>query len=179
MSEIIPFIRTGPVPSAGKPMSDGERRSVEVALGRMGRAYPYPLSKLFGALATIVRDYNLEDVSYKDLHPKGYVLSANYPNFGLRWVFRLHEDVRPVEGPLISIDEVRLFMNRESKRYASTEFAGRFAYRFLEMLGEHVRVNYLNAQGCYITVVGQIRHEQFPWGSGPHYHPFQMTLERH
>ncbi len=181
MSEIIPFIRTGPTPVEGKPMTDGERRSVEVALGRMARSYPFPLSRLFGALASIVRDYNVEDVSYKDLHPKGYVLSANYPTFGLRWVFRLHEDIHTARGENHSIDEVRLFLNRESKRFSTTEFAGRFAYRFLDMLGDTIRVDRLIEQqtGSSVTVVGQIKNEQFQFSNKPTYHSFQMTLERH
>lgn len=179
MSEIIPFVRTGTPLVVNQPMTDGERRSLEVALGRMARSYPYPLGRLFEALASIVRDYNLEDVAYKDLHPKGYVISANYPNFGLRWVFRMHNDLHTARGTSFTIDELRLFLNSQSKRYATSEFAGRFAYRFLDMLGDNIRIDRMEEQGCSVSITGQIKNEQFQFSSMPNYHSFQMTLERH
>lgn len=179
MENVIPFHPAVKNMPSNVPMSDGERRSLSVMLGRLAQDSQYPMNMLFRALAITVRDYNLEDVQLKDLSPKGYVIGANYPNFGLHWVFRIHADMFNAKGSLMKIDDVCQILNRYSKSYANTEFAGRFAYRFLADLGKHIRVTSVTAHGESVVVAGQIQHEQFPWDpSNCHYHSFEMSLTR-
>ncbi|WJJ55109.1 hypothetical protein [Xanthomonas phage RTH11] len=180
MENVIPFHPAVKNMPSTEPMTDGERRSLTVMLGRLAHDSPFPMNMVLRALAVTVRDYNLEDVQLKDLAPKGYVISANYPNFGLHWIFRLHADLWMAKGSPMSIDDVRQILNRHSKSFASTEFAGRFAYRFLDDLSKHLRITSVSAHGESVVVAGQIQHEQFPWDkTNCHYHNFEMVLSRH
>lgn len=179
MSNIVPFTRPKTAPTESKPMTEAERTALQHSLGRLAHSHPFPLSTLLNKLAITVRDYPLEDVALKDLAPKGFALTANYPNFGLHWVFRIDEKIDRRKGLPMADDILMGMIQRGSKMLCDTTYGARFAYRFLVDLGKVVQVSHVEFGDGSMTVSGQIQHDEFPINAIRRYRQFQMTLTRH
>lgn len=178
MTNVFTFPRPDTVHPVPTPMSDAERDAVIRSIQKIAEHQPYPLSRLLSRMAVTVRDYPLEDVTLKDLTPKGFLISANYPNYGTHWVFRLEGHPTPRMGmPATSMDLLTPLIDG-AKKMGISAHSTRFAFRYLRDLEEVVYVESIESSDEAIIVTGSVLTTIFARLEDRHYTPFSMTLTK-
>ncbi len=163
---------------AGTVMSDLERMSMVRHLGNLAQDHPYPLSRVLNGMSVLVRDYNLEDVTLKDLTPTGYMISANYPTYGIRWIFRL--EGRTVMGCPQDIPENDLLalIQRGVRGLGLGEHSARFGFRYVRDLGSTACVDSVQSDDTNVIVQGFIQTLAGDQRDQKEYRPFTMIFSK-
>lgn len=166
------------VPVSVGEMTDQEREVLERQISKIARDQSYPLSRILDRLSITVRDYNLEDVVLKDLAPAGYVMSAHYPAYKLRWVYRLEGKTVRCEPPNLEENDFLALLQRGVKGLGLAEHAARFGFRFIRDLGDTARVESVNTDGVVVIVKGHVQSQLVEHQDVKEYNPFTMVIGR-
>lgn len=177
MSNVYP-LRRPEQPQPPRELSDEERDGVVRSLRKIAAVQYYPLNRLLMRLAAVVRDYPLEEVTLKDLAPAGYMMSVDYPTYGLHWVFRLEGTLGPVKGCPVKQLDLLTSLQKGVKALGFSTQSARFSYRFLEELGGVLRIETVDYDHKGVVVSGCIQAMPFATEGLDPFLPFRMTLTR-
>jgi hypothetical protein len=163
---------------APRELSDNERNALVRSLQNIASDQYYPLSRLLKRFATMVRDYPLEEVTLKDLSPKGFMMSVDYPTYGLHWVFRLEGHSGPPVGQPVTQVDLLTRLQDAVKGLGVSMYAARFSSRFLNDLGETVLLETIDQDVQGVVVSGCIQSTPFAPSGKHQFTPYLMTLTR-
>lgn len=165
-------------PRRDRELTNNERDLLIRSINNIAADQYYPLSRLLMRLGGIVRDYPVEEVTLKDLAPRGYMFSADYPTYGLHWVFRLEGHTGPSFGQPVTQLDLLSPLQKGVQGLMVSQFAARFCYRFLHELGDTLRVDVIHSDDRGVVVTGCIQSTPFAPSGKYQYTPFEMTLTK-
>lgn len=165
-------------PRPPRELTNNERDQLTRGIQKIAADQYYPLSRLLMRLAVVVRDYPLEEVTLKDLAPKGYMLSVDYPVYGLHWVFRLEGEPGPMRGTPVTDLDLLASLQKGAQALGSSQYGVRFCNRFLNDLGETARVESITHDSQVMVVAGCIQATPFALNGKYQHLPFRMILSR-
>lgn len=178
MNNVVAF----PVPNlTGWPqqtMSERERKLLVRTIEYGASELTYPLNRILPCFAEMVRDYPMEDVVLKDLHPCGYLLSCSYPSYGLHWMLRV--EGRPQErcDATYPVSEVQGVVERAVEAMNCQPRVATFLQRFMEGIREWTLCQSSVWDGRVLVISGLMRASLFDYGGPDPHVPFTMVLSK-
>lgn len=166
-------------------MTDGERESVVRTLNARAHEAFFPLNRLFTRFAITVNEYPLENPIIKDLEKVGVLMTADYPNFDLTWLFRIEKIRSKTRMPAIPDDQIYGLLRKGAEALGLIPHGVRFAYRYLHELGSVVWCESIIVVEDSIIVDGFVA-AHVDVQTGEHlgveadrtYHPFKMVVRK-